>query len=141
MFYCFIDVVTIFVIMGISCITTINLPEVLSIMLMLILMTTLMLGGTFFIDWLVYHKNIKAFSFMDWLFRMKEVNAGWYNNKILLRVQHSSGIDDYSLQGFVRSIKNELVITDKSDRSKPIHIYIDITCNERTEIIIENVEE
>ena len=90
--------------------------------------------------WLIYHKTIKAFSFIDWLFRMKNVYAGWYNDKILLRVKHSNGIDDYSLQGFVRSIKNELEITDKSDRSKPIHIYVDITNDDKTNVVIENVE-
>lgn len=89
---------------------------------------------------LIYRNTIKAFSFVEWLFRMKEVYAGWYNNKILVRVQHSNGIDDYSLQGFVRSIKNELVITDKSDKSKPIHIYIDVTNADKTDILIENVD-
>lgn len=90
--------------------------------------------------WLIYHKTIKAFSFVEWMFRMKNVYAGWYNDKILLRVKHSNGIDDYSLQGFVRSIKNELEITDKSDRSKPIHIYVDITNDDKTNVVIENVE-
>lgn len=90
--------------------------------------------------WFVYHKNIKAFLFIEWMFRIKNIYAGWYNNKILLRVKYSNGIDDYSLQGFVRSIKNELEITDKSDRSKPIHIYIDITNDKKTNIKIENIE-
>lgn len=90
--------------------------------------------------WLIYHKTIKAFSFVEWLFKMKNVYAGWYNDKILLRVKHSNGIDDYSLQSFVRSIKNELEITDKSDRSKPIHIYIDVTSDDKTRVVIENVE-
>lgn len=117
-----------------------NLSEVISMIVMLITFLIVGFGGVYFTYWLVYHKVVKAFFFMEWLFRMKEVYAGWYNDKILLRVQHSNGIDDYSLQGFVRAIKNELVITDKSDRSKPIHIFVDITSNEKTEITIENVE-
>lgn len=117
-----------------------NLSEALSIIIELILTASLMFGGAFLTRWIVYHNTIKAFYFMSWLFRMKEVYAGWYNNKILLRVRHSNGIDDYSLQGFVENIENELVITDKSDRNKPIHIFIDITSNEKTEVTIENVE-
>lgn len=120
---------------------TTNLPEALSIIIDLIFMLIWMFGSVFLGYWVVYSNTIKAFSFMEWLFRMKEVSAGWYNDKILLRVQHSNGIDDYSLQGFVRTIKNELVITDKSDRTKSIHIFVDITSNEKTEITIKNVEE
>lgn len=136
-----ITALLIFAIMFVSVFITQNLPEALSILISLILMIGLMVGSIFLGYWVVYRNTIKAFSFMEWLFRMKEVYAGWYNDKILLRVQHSNGIDDYSLQGFVRTIKNELVITDKSDKSKPIHIFIDITRDEKTEITIENTEE
>lgn len=140
-FGCVVTALMIFVIMFISVFITQNLPEALSIVISLILMIGLMFGSAFLGNWVIYRNTIKAFSFMDWLFRMKEVYAGWYNDKILLRVQHSNGIDDYSLQGFVRSIKNELVITDKSARSKPIHIFVDITSDEKTKITIENTEE
>lgn len=129
--------VMLFVLLGF----TVNLPEALSIIIGLIFMPTLMFGSLFLGYWVIYRNTIKAFSFMEWLFRMKEVHASWYNDKILVRVQHSNGVDDYSLQGFVRTIKNGLTITDKSDRSKPIHIFVDITSNEKTEITIENVEE
>ena len=130
--------VMLFVLLGFT--VTINLPEAFFYIIGLIFMLTWMFGSVFLGYWVVYRNTIKAFSFMEWLFRMKEVHAGWYNDKILIRVQHSNGIDDYSLQGFVRTIKNELTITDKSDRSKPIHIFMDITSDEKTEITIENVE-
>lgn len=123
-----------------SLITYNKMSEILSILLILILFGVLELGLLSMGYWFVYHKNIKAFLFIEWMFRIKNIYAGWYNNKILLRVKYSNGIDDYSLQGFVRSIKNELEITDKSDRSKPIHIYIDITNDKKTNIKIENIE-
>ena len=71
---------------------------------------------------------------------VEEVYAGWFNNKILLRVQYFNRICDYSLQEFVGKIQNELVITDKSEKGRLIHIYIDVTSNEKTEIVIENIE-
>lgn len=133
-----ITVLMIFVIMFIVIWIAHNLPDVLLILISLILMIGLMFGSIFLGYWIIYRNTIKAFSFMEWLFRMKEVNAGWYNDKILLRVQHSNGIDDYSLQSFLRTIKNKLIITDKSDKNKPIHIFIDIRSNEKTKIVIVN---
>lgn len=117
-----------------------RMPEILSILIMLVLFGVSGFGLASLGYWLIYHKTIKAFSFIEWLFRMKNVYAGWYNDKILIRVKHSNGTDDYSLQGFVRSIKNALEITDKSDRSKPIHIYVDVTNDDKTNILIENIQ-
>lgn len=116
-----------------------NMPEILSILILLVFFLVFGFVLVSFGYWLIYRNTIKAYAFVEWLFRMKEVYAGWYNGKILLRVKHSNGVDDYSLQGFVRSIKNELEITDKSDRSKPIHIFVDVTHEEKTNILIENV--
>lgn len=139
--WCVITAILTFVMLFVLLGFTTKLPEALSIIIGLIFMLIWMFGSVFLGYWVVYRNTIKAFLFIEWLFKMKEVYAGWYNDKILLRVQHSNGIDDYSLQGFVRTIKNELVIIDKSDRRKPIHIFVDITSNEKTEITIENVEE
>ena len=136
--WCIISVLTIFVIMFISIYITQNLLETLSIIISLLLMIGLIFGSIFLGYRIIYRRTIKAFLFMDWLFKMKEIQAGWYNDKILLRVQHSNGIDDYSLQSFLRTIKNELVITDKSDKNKLIHIFIDIRSNEKTKIVIVN---
>lgn len=138
--WCAISAVIIFILVILGAFITYDkMPEILSILIMLVLFVALEFGLTSLGYWLVYHKTIKAFSFIGWLFRMKNVYAGWYNDKILLRVKHSNGIDDYSLQGFVRSIKNALEITDKSDRSKPIHIYIDVTNDDKTNVVIENI--
>lgn len=139
--WCVISAIIMFalVILG-AFITYDKIPEILSILMMLILFVLSGFGLASLGYWLVYHKTIEAFLFVEWLFRMKDVYAGWYNDKILLRVKHSNGIDDYSLQGFLRSIKNELEITDKSNRNKPIHIYIDITKNENTDILIKNAK-
>lgn len=117
-----------------------GISTVLAVATSLIVFLVIGIGFTYLGYWLIYHKTIKAFSFIEWLFRVKNVYAGWYNDNILLRVKHSNGIDDYSLQGFARSIKSELEITDNSDKGKPIHIYIDITNDDKTSILIENVE-
>lgn len=98
------------------------------------------IGFVFLGYWLIYHKINKTFFFVEWLFKVEEVYAGWFNDKILLRVQHSNGINDYSLQGFIKNIKNELVITDRSDRNKPIHIFIDVTDDEKTKILIDSIK-
>lgn len=138
--WCAISVVIMFILVILGAFITYDkMPEILSILIMLVLFVALGFGLTLLGYWLVYHKTIKAFSFIEWLFRMKNVYAGWYNDKILLRVKHLNGIDDYSLQGFVMSIKNVTEITDKSDRRKPIHIYIDVTNDDKTNIVIENI--
>lgn len=139
--WCTISAIILFVLVVLGAFITYDkMPEILSILIMLILFGASGFGLVSMGCWLVYHNTIKAFSFVEWLFRMKDVYAGWYNDKILLRVKHSNGIDDYNLQGFVRSIKNELEITDKSDKSKPIHIYIDVTNDDKTNVVIENVK-
>lgn len=139
--WCAISAVTIFtlVIMGVF-ITYDKLSEILSILIILVLFIVSEFGLVSLGHYLIYHKTIKAFSFIEWLLRMKNIYAGWHNNKILLRIEHQNGISDYSLQGFMKSIKNELKITDKSDRRKPIHIYIDVTQNAKTDVLIQNVE-
>lgn len=138
--WCAISAVIMFILVILGAFITYDkMPEILSVLIMLVLFVSLGFGLVSLGYWLVYHKTIKAFSFIEWLFRMKNVYAGWYNDKILLRVKHSNGIDDYSLQGFVRNIKNVLEITDQSDRSKPIHIYIDVTNDNKTDITIENI--
>lgn len=98
-------------------------------------------GITCFTYWLIYHNVCTSFFFVEGLFRAKDIYAGWYNGKILIREQYSGGYQDYSLQGFVSDIHNKLEITDKSDGYKPIHIYIDVTDDDKTEILIENTEE
>lgn len=99
-------------------------------------------GIIYLTQWLIYHNVCASFFFVEELFKIKDIYAGWYNNKILIRAQYSYGYQHYSLQGFVSNIhNNKLEITDKSDRCKPIHIYIDVTNDDKTEILIENAEE
>lgn len=136
-----ISAVTIFILVILGAFITYDkMPEILSILIILVLFGVSGVALPSLGYWIIYHKTIKAFSFVEWMFRIKNVYAGWYNDNILLRVKHSNGIDDYSLQSFVRSINNALEITDKSDRSKPIHIFIDVTKNEKADVLIENVE-
>lgn len=138
--WCVLSAFTMFVLVVLGAfITYERMPEILSILIMLVLFGVSGFGLASLGYWLIYRKTIKAFSFIEWLFRMKNVYAGWYNDKILIRVKHSNGTDDYNLQGFVRSIKNELEITDKSNRGEPIHIYIDVTNDNKTEVLIENI--
>lgn len=116
-------------------------PMFITITVFLMLSLGIATGFLYFGRWLIYHKTTKAFFFIEWLFEeVEEVYAGWFNNKILLRVQYFNRICDYSLQEFVGKIQNELVITDKSEKGRLIHIYIDVTSNEKTEIVIENIE-
>lgn len=99
--------------------------------------------GFIYIGYRIIYQNIpediKSYSIMEYLFRVMEVNAGWYNDKILLRVQNVSRTEDYSLEEFVHYIKNEIIIVDNSTKNKPIHIFIDVTDNDKTEVRIENV--
>ena len=137
--WCFMTVLLMFVALTLGFLMTQNVSFFLLTIVESVLILGAIFGFTFLGYWLIYHKTIKAFFFVEWLFKVREVYAGWYNDKILIRVQHSNGIiDDYSLQGFVRSIKNEFVITDKSEKGKPIHIYIDVTNDDKTIILIEN---
>lgn len=135
--WCLLSTLVMFIILincaSINC----NMPQILLILVYIVYFLGLLLG-----NWLIYRNTIKAFDFMDRIFKIKNIHAGWYlNNEILLRVKYPNRVTDYSLRKFIGIIKNELVeITDKSDRNKPIHIFIDITNKDITSILIDNTD-
>lgn len=94
--WCFLSALVIFILFIVGAFITYGkVPEILLFPILLISFIALGFGSVSFGLWLIYRNTIKAFSFVEWLFRMKEVYAGWYNNKILVRVQHSNGIGSY----------------------------------------------
>lgn len=95
-------------------------------------------GSAYFTHWLVYHKTTKTFLFMDQIFKVKDISAGWYYDRILFGVECSDNTVYYSTERFVSKIQNNVTVIDKSDRGKTINVYIDITDDDKTEITIEN---
>lgn len=119
-----------------------NMPETLVVVIGVILLLIGIPGGILFGQWFIYRKSSDTFLFMDKMFEAEEVYAGWRRNEIYLRTKNpSKRINDYSVREFIEPIKNALVITDKSDRNGSIHVFIDVTSNNKTEITIENTEE
>lgn len=119
-----------------------NMPETLVIVIGTILLLIGIPGGMLLGHWFIYRKSSDTFLFMDKMFKVKEVYAGWKRNEIYLRTKDlSNKINDYSVREFIEPIENALVITDKSDRNGSIHVFIDVTSNNKTEVTIENTEE
>lgn len=137
--WCLLSALMIFSLVIVGEFVTYNkIPEILLILIFFILFIVLGFSFASFGSWLIYRNTTKTYTFVEWLLSVDEVYAGWYKDKILLRVKYLNGVDDYSLLGFVRCIKNELDITDMSDRSKSIHIFVDVTQEEKTNILIKN---
>lgn len=87
---------------------------------------------------MIYKEVIPSYYFMEWIFCVKKIQAGWYNDKMLIKVWQKSGVDYYNLHNFLNCIKNELIITDTSDKMHPIYLHIDVTENNKTKVLIEN---
>ncbi len=79
----------------------------------------------------------RHYEFITWLMKFKsnEIEVGWLNSRFIIEMWCDS-------HGWVRKeigyfIDEDYVLTDESDKSKPIHMTVDLT-KEEVEIVITN---
>ena len=84
--------------------------------------------------------NPKAGMWLDCILRQKEIEVGWFNERLKFVTTNSNGSRDYSLSSFLTPMKSEIVVNDETNKQGLINVTIDITDDEKTIVTVKNVK-
>lgn len=79
----------------------------------------------------------RHYEFITWLMKFKgdEIQVGWLNNRFIIEMWCNS--HGWTRKEIGHFIDEDYILIDESDKSRPLHMTIDLT-KEKVEVIITN---
>lgn len=96
-----------------------------------------LIGGVFLVTFVCKRFSPRHYDFVTWLMKFKtdEIEVGWLNNRYVVEMWIQS--KGWIKKEFDNFIDEDYKYEDNSDKSKPIHMTIDLT-KEDVEVIVTN---
>ena len=107
----------------------------LALPLALSLETAIILGGVFGTTALSKRAAPKHYEFVNWLtkFKENEIEIGWLNDRYIVQINSQSRC----MEGLGAFVMEDYYLYDSADKSKPIHMIIDLTKDD-IEVVVKN---
>ena len=109
---------------------------VLSIVLNLVLMSLIIVGGSFGLYGICKKISPRHYEFVTWLMKYEsdEIEIGWLNDRYVVNMYGKNG---WMKKEFGNFIDENYKLKDKADKSKPVHMIIDLVDGD-VKVIVEN---
>ena len=108
----------------------------LSILIGFVSIGTVMFGGVFGFSKICEKFSPRHYEFITWLMKFKsnEIEIGWLNDRYVVNMYGQHG---WMKKEFCHFIDEDYKIEDRADKSKPVHMIIDLT-RENIGVVVEN---
>lgn len=111
----------------------------LSVLIGFVTICATMLGGVFGLTEICKRFSPRHYEFVTWLMKCKsnEIEIGWLNGRYGRYVVNMYGQHGWMKKELGDFIYEDYKLEDKSDKSKPVHMTIDLM-NGDVEVVVEN---